>query len=233
MGKKVLLSLSTIVFFIIAQGTQAAYTEVKCTVDPAYEANSCNQCFTADAVAEGTNLGLLTDEWFNNSSNDQIVYKEEQKNPSMVNLSEGNVTWSQTPSADGFWEPTPEFNNLFTQKDEGNILKAGQKVMWLKSKLGYAYKLERNTAPAGANIWLLVYPIKAHNILKDGQITLDDKELRECVLFKSAKAVAPITPQKEVPQKPVELPKTGPEHIVLLLIAMLIGTGLILFRKKA
>ena len=235
MSKKVLFLLA-VLSFSTPLLTNAAYTEVTCTTDPAYEANTCNQCFTADSLAEGANLGLLTDEWMNNSSNDQIVYKEEQKMPFMVNLSEGNVTWSQTPGADGFWEYTPEFNNLFSQKDEGHILKAGQKVTWLKAKLGYAFKLEKNTAPAGSNIGLLVYPFKGHNILKDGQITLDDKEHRECVLFKSAKALTPVTPinqEKPVPQKPVELPKTGPEHIVLLLIAMLIGTGLILFRKKA
>jgi LPXTG-motif cell wall-anchored protein len=56
------------------------------------------------------------------------------------------------------------------------------------------------------------------------------------VVFKSdaKKVVTPETPvTPEQPKKPVELPKTGPEHIILLLVAMLIGTGLILFRKKA
>ena len=88
-------------------------------------------------------------------------------------------------------------------------------------------------APAGSNIGLLIYPFKAHSILADGKQTLDDTEHRECVIFKSdAKKVVtpPVTPE---PKKPVELPKTGPEHIILLLVAMLIGTGLILFRKKA
>jgi hypothetical protein len=60
----------------------------------------------------------LTDKWENPTTNDQIVFKEEQKMPFMVNLSEGNVTWEQVPGSEGFWEYTQEFNSLFSQKDE-------------------------------------------------------------------------------------------------------------------
>lgn len=233
MNKKVIFALATWLTLCFSS-VLADYKEIECTSDPVFEANSCNQCFDGGTKAEGDNMGLLTDKWDNSSSNDQIVYKEEQKMPFMVNLSEWNVIWSQVPNAEWFWEYTQDFNNLFSQKDEWYVLKAGQNIIWLKSKLGYAYNLQKNTSPAGSNIGLLVYPFKWHNIQADGKITLDDKEHRECALFKSEKALAPV--QKEVsqePKKPVELPKTGPEHIILLLVAMLIGTGLILFRKKA
>lgn len=211
----------------------ADYKEVQCSTNPAFEANSCNQCFDGGTKAEGDNLGLLTDKWSNSSSGDQIVYKEEQKMPFMVNLSEGSVTWTQVPNSEGFWEYTQEFNDLYSQKDEGYILKAGQSITWLKSKLGYAFSLEKNSAPAGTDVGLLVYPFKGHNVWVDGKITMDDKEHRECVLLKSDATMKPVVKEQTEPKKPVELPKTGPEHIILLLVAMLIGTGLILFRKKA
>ncbi len=235
MNKKVVFALATWIVLSFSSAF-ADYKEIQCTSDAAFEANSCNQCFEGESKAEGDNIGLLTDKWDNPTTNDQIVFKEEQKMPFMVNLSEGNVSWEQVPGSEGFWEYTQEFNSLFSQKDEGYVLKAGQSIVWLKSKLGYAYKLQKNTAPAGSNIGLLVYPFKAHSILADGKQTLDDTEHRECVVFKSdaKKVVTPETPvTPEQPKKPVELPKTGPEHIILLLVAMLIGTGLILFRKKA
>ncbi|MDP2395951.1 MAG: hypothetical protein Q8S84_04250 [bacterium] len=54
----------------------------------------------------------------------KILYKEEQKDPYMVNLSPTNVTWTQTPNSDKFWEYTDELNALYSEKDFGYILAA-------------------------------------------------------------------------------------------------------------
>jgi hypothetical protein len=48
----------------------------------------------------------------------KILYKEEQVDPEMINLSSGNVQWIQTPSSDGFWEYTEEFNKLYSDAEE-------------------------------------------------------------------------------------------------------------------
>jgi hypothetical protein len=74
------------------------------------------------------------------------MYKEQQEMPEMVNLNTSKVEWSQTPDSKDFWEYTPEFEALFSTEQDGYVLKAGQSVTWLKSKLSYAFKLDRNDA---------------------------------------------------------------------------------------
>ena len=232
--KSKILFISLALFSVLS--ASADYKDVQCSSDPVFEANSCNQCFV-DPVGkkEGDSLGLLKDTWTNSSTTDQIAIKDEvtSKLPFIVNLAEWSANWVQNPDSQWFWQTTAEFDALYSESQQGNVLKAGQSVQWLESKLGYAYTLDKNSAPAGANIGLLVYPFTAHTLSADGKMSVDDKEHRECVIFKSdaVKVISPEQPQQ--PQQATELPKTGPEHIILLLVAMLIGTGLVLFRKKA
>ncbi len=195
-----------------------AYEEVECTTNPIFSANSCNQCFEWGSKSEGDNIGLMSDDWINDTNLKQIVYKEEQKLPFMVNLSEGLVSWSQTPSSEDFWEYTQEFEDKLDAKEEGYVLDPQEKVTWLKSKLGYAFSLDKNQAPVGDPVGLLVYSIKPHNIMEDGEITVEDTEHRECVLFSSGKKET-VTPPVQ-PQEPKQLPKTGPEHIFIALLAL-------------
>lgn len=66
-----------------------------------------------------------------------------------------------------------------------------------------------------------------------GDITLETEEHKECVLYASAGTPeTPITPVEQ-PETPKELPKTGPEHIVLALIALLLGLGILKMTRKA
>ena len=161
------------------------------------------------------------------------MYKEEQKLPFMQDISSGAAMWSQVPDSENFWEYSDEFNALYDSKQEGYVLGANDKVMWMKSKLGYGYTVEKNTLPKGSNMGLLVYPFKAHNILETGEITIDDTEHRECVLFKSAGPTVD-TPPPSTPEKPKtpQLPKTGPESIVFVAIALLLAFGIIMFTRK-
>ena len=159
----------------------------------------------------------------------KILYKEEQVDPEMVNLDSSNVSWTQTPSADNFWEYTDEFNELYSDIEEGYVLDSGKSVTWIKSSLSHAYKLDTNTATEGTNIGLLVYPISTHNILADGEITIDNAEHRECVLFKSGEAAT-----EEIPEEPKKLPETGPaEFMLLAIIAMILGFGFLHIRARS
>jgi len=47
----------------------------------------------------------------------KIVYKEEQVDPEMINLDSSNVTWTQTPDSENFWEYTDEFNALYSDTE--------------------------------------------------------------------------------------------------------------------
>ena len=216
----------------------SAYDEVKCTTDPVFAANSCNQCFTGGAKGEGSNLGFLKDEWVNSSQVDKMLYKEEQEMPKMVNLNEGLVSWKKVSGSSTFWEYTAEFNKLYQVDEEGYVLKKGSKVVWLQSKKGNAYTLTKNRVEAWKNIGLLVYPISTHNILENGDISVEPSIHKECVLFTSGKTTpkAAVTPGTKPAPKTVakKLPKTGPEHyILLMLLAMVLGFGIMKLRKNA
>ena len=58
---------------------------------------------------------------------------------------------------------------------------------------------------------------------------MDPTVHRECVLIKSG---APGAAPAPTPEEPIELPQTGPEHILLALIALLLGTGLFFMTRK-
>jgi hypothetical protein len=45
-------------------------------------------------------MGVLKDDWVNNTNSKRILYKEGQKMPSMISLDSKNVTWTQKPNSD-------------------------------------------------------------------------------------------------------------------------------------
>ena len=237
---KITSILTTLSVLALSTLSVSAYTEVKCSSDPVFAANSCSatdQCFTDRSRWEGSNLWELKDEWINSSTSDKLLFKEEQEMPKMINLAPSLVTWKENPSKVGFWEYTPELNKLLDPEEEGYILAKGKKVTWLKSKKWYTYTLSKNKAEEGKNIGLLKYNITTHNILDDGTIDSNGTDHKECVLFKSGKAVKQeeVVPGKKAnPKTPAKkLPKTGPEHYVLLmLLAMIIGFGVMKMRKR-
>lgn len=222
--------LAVTALLAVTSPLHAAYEEIECTTDPVFSENACNQCFTGGSKMQGDHLGLLSDLWMNVTDVAKILYKEEQIDPEMITLDSDNVVWSQVPSPENFWEYTDEFNALYSDVEEWYILEAGKSVTWIKSALSSAFKLEKNTAAQGSNIGLLVYPISTHNILADGEITIDNSEHRECVLFTSGEASEVIV-EEETPEI---LPETGPGQImVLLLLALILGWGAIKFRTRS
>ena len=227
MIKKILSSFLLVMVLGTTSYTAYAAEEIECSTDPAFAQNSCSQCFTGWEKKSGDHIGFLSDEWINENTTDQILYKEEQSFPEMVDLAGADVIWSQTPDSEGFWEYPAEFNALYSEDQEGYVLPAGESITWLQSKLAYAYKLDSNTAPEGDNIGMLVYPIAVHNIGVDGDIELDAVEHNECVLFTSGEGwVSEPTPER--------LPDTGPKEFMLLfIIAMILGFVFLQFKKRA
>ena len=199
----------------------SAYNEIDCSSDIVFESYSCGQCFEWGSKIKWDYIWLLIDDWINPTDQNQILYKEEQKMPEMVNLDPSNVAWSQTPSTEWFWEYSDEFDALYSEDNLWYILNAWSRITWLQSKMGYAYKLDNNSATNNANIGLLIYPISTHTIQADWTPSMDDNEHIECVLFKSAWASEIV-----IPETPERLPDTWPtEYILLLIIAMLLWFG--------
>lgn len=223
MFKKIFVS---ILLLMITIPSFAAYNEIECSTNAVFSENSCNQCFDWWSKVEWDHLGLLSDLWMNVTDVQKILYKEEQVDPEMISLDPANVSWVETPSSEGFWEYTDEFNALYSDVEEGYVLDAWKSVTWIKSSLSHAYKLDMNTASEWSDIGLLVYPITTHNILADGEITIDNTEHKECVLFKS------WTPSEVV--EPTQLPETGPaEFMLLIIVAMVLGFGVLQLRARS
>ncbi|MDR0771912.1 MAG: hypothetical protein LBF15_02420 [Candidatus Peribacteria bacterium] len=72
------------------------------------------------------------------------MYKEVQVMPTMFSLDTSKVVWTSVPSANNFWEYTPELEALYSSDFDGYVLPAGGSVVWLKSRLDSAFRLDRN-----------------------------------------------------------------------------------------
>lgn len=229
MSKKILIALF---LFAINTSVFSAYEEIECTSDSVFSEYSCGQCFTWGEKKVWDKIWLLSDLWINNTTFKKILYKEEQNDPKMINLNPSNVSWSQTPSSDWFWEYTNELEELYSEDEAWYVLEWGKQVTWLKSALGFAYSLDKNYASVWENIWLLVFPIATHNILENWEITIDNEVHNECVLFKSGEASLDKAPAV-VDKQPKKLPETGPDQIALiLLLALILGFLIFKFRTK-
>lgn len=237
------LTIATAMWVLaLSMSSASAFNEIKCSTDAIFAANSCHQCFDWGAKWEGAHLGLLSDDWENTTGTSKIMYKEEQNDPQvkMINLDSSSVSWKQVPGSAGFWEYPQELEQILDEDEEGYVLpKNGlKKVTWLKSKLWYAYHLQKNKAAAGKNIGLMKYTIITHDIDGEGNINTTSNEHNECVLYKSGSPVEKkelnTGSAKQAAAKGKTLPKTGPEHyVLLLLLAMLAGFGFMKLRKKA
>ncbi len=225
--KAMIKKLFTFVLLVASLGVvNAANQEIECSSDPVFSEYSCNQCFEWGAKSQGWYIGLLSDEWRNASDNDKILYKEQQDFPEMVSLDSSSVEWMQTPWEEDFWEYTSDFDNLYSEDQAGYVLSAWSAVTWLKSKLSYAYKLERNELANWENIGLLIYPILTHTILDDGEITMDNSVHNECVLYKSG------WPGEQEITEPRTLPQTWPaDFFILLVLAMVLGFWVLSFKQ--
>ena len=216
-----------LVAMYVSTSTFAAYDEVSCDSNPVYGSQSCDQCFTGGAVAQGDNKGLLTDVWENYTSSDHVLFKEEQEMPTIVSL--GGASWAEVKASDSvdFWMYSQDLDALYDEDALGSVLPAGSEVTWLESTVGSAYQLESNPAAEGENVGMILYDIVTHEVDADGIPATNADEHRECVLFTSGAAgVTPVVP--ETPR----LPETGAEHFILALVALMLGFGFLKFRTK-
>lgn len=219
--------LLTMYFTVNISSTSAAYEEVLCEVNNAFADQSCTQCFDGGEVAQGDNKWLLTDIWENFTDSDHVLFKEEQEMPKIVSL--GGASWAEVKASDSvdFWMYTEDLDNLYVEDALWSVLPAGETVTWLESTVGSAYQLESNPAPQGDNVGMILYDIVTHEVDADGIPSTDSDTHRECVLFTSGTpGVTPVVP--ETPR----LPETGPEHLILALVALMLGFGFLRFRNK-
>jgi hypothetical protein len=151
--------------------------------------------------------------------------------PVMVNLNSTEVSWKDRPSSDWFWKYTNELDSRYNDSEDAYILWVWEEVMWLQSSVWYAYGLTQNDVEEYWNIGLLVYTIITHNILSDWTVTDDSEEHKECVLFKSWENEWETPPID--PVEPPVVPETWPEHILLVVLALILGFWFFILKKNA
>lgn len=218
----------------------AAYPEVECSVDTAFTDYSCNQCFDWWEVKSKDNISFLDDLWVNDSLNDKVMFKAEQKMPKFYELN--GAKYSTNPTDEKlFWEFPTELTSLTNYswtvtnwtKEDSHILTAWKSVTWLKSTLWSAYRMD--SVPAKwKSAWILVYDLKSHDIVWEN-IARNETPHRECVVFKSweAKVATPTPSAPTETPKPQEITKvkTWPELYFAVVILSFLMSMVLLNRK--
>ncbi len=241
MLRKILVATATVSTLLITTlGTSyaAQWTSgVKCSSNPVFAANSCNQCFVeTKAVKQGDNIATLKDSWVNNTNTKLLMLKSEQVNPVFKSLAWDKFQIAKKTINWKFWETPDAMKALYDSDLEGYLLEPGKSVDWIKTVLGASYKVEKNDVAKGQNAGLLIYTVLAHAINND---SIDENAIphKECVLYKSAgAAVKPkqnnVTTKVKNNVAHATKQTTGPEMYILVLLAILMGTAFVI-RKKA
>ncbi|EKE26498.1 MAG: hypothetical protein ACD_4C00262G0004 [uncultured bacterium (gcode 4)] len=207
------------------------YPEVACDKDY-FTQNACNQCFDWWIKATWEKLSNLTDSWTNPNSTEQVIYKDEQTLPEMVNVWGAATKWISNPvDTSNFWKFSEEIvwtdSKTWTWKQEF-LLEWGKTVNFLESDLWANYVLNSTDKKEWEAVWILKFPINYHNIDASWKESGKLGHI-ECVAYKAwAQALQkPLPPAKEVTKV-----KTWPEFFIFILAAMMITLWLAKFRKK-
>lgn len=152
--------------------TSFTSNEVNCTSNQVFSNNSCNKCYTK--TWNSFNSSTFT--WNNNTNNKQIIYKEEQILPTMINLLPNQISWSSP-----IWDYSDSFNFLYDITEEGYVLNIWNSTDFIQSNSWYT--INDNTLTWWLEIWLLKSEISTHTINTDWTITIDSSINKNCTLI--------------------------------------------------
>lgn len=245
---KASLSLLLGVFFLSTSSAFAApgdYKETSCAA-PIFSANGCaastsTQCFDGGTVAAGEKLTGLYDSWTNKNQTEQVIYQDEQKYPTLVNVGGTGTSWLSNPKDEKeFWSYGSEV--IFTPETSSGTsrqvfsLKPGKTVRVMDAKLGANYQLEKTDKKAGEYVGLVKFPVNYRDVSDvDGKAGVLVNHL-ECVAFQAdgqvAAAVAPVVKTPVTPPQVTQV-KTGAADTFLFLgLAMLLTLAFMFARKR-
>lgn len=248
MFKRSLFAVAIVCAMAISSPAFAAigeYQSVDCSSDSVFGANNCNQCFDGGKVGTSEKILNLFDNWTNANPNEQIIYKDEQVFPQMINLGGESTTWTQSPSSpEVFWKYSDEIlwtksptasgasasGSTAVERDEF-MLEGNKTIRFMDSDLGAFFSMDRTDKKDGEKVGMLAFDINYHNLDSDGNEQAKVSH-RECVAY-AAKATAVPTPQPKPEPQQITTVKTGPESILLVVLALLMALGLFAIRRKS
>lgn len=210
------------------------YPEVACDKD-FFTANSCNQCFDWGKRVVGEKITGLTDSWTNPNTTEQIIYKDEQIAPELINLWWANTIWLTNPEDPmAFWKQSDEVvwtdSATWSGKQEF-LLEWGKTVNLLESDLAASYALQSTDKAEWDAIGLLKFTINYHDTDETAKES-EQKTHVECVAYYSSAPVATTPTTPETPQEATQV-KTWPASYILIALALILSLGLVKYRKKA
>jgi len=222
------------------------YPEIKCDT-PEFSGNNCTQCFDGGKVAIGEKLTNLFDTWTNANPTEQIIYKDEQVMPELINLGGNNTKWSSIPDDPmKFWKFANEIawvNSAFGSVTSGTgtasgttttnakkqefLLESNKKIRFLESDLGAVHTLEATDKKDGDSIGLIKYTLNYNDISSDGNESALKNHV-ECVSYKLAgeQVKPPVVPPTATKVK------TGPEMFIIILAALGLGFGITRLKNR-
>lgn len=226
------------------------YASVACSSNNAFAANSCTQCFDGGKVKTGERLTGLFDTWTNSNSTPQVMYKDEQIMPTMVNLGWGGTEWTSTPSDNTkVWKTTSEIVWSTPSGSGGKaqfFIMPTDKIKFIEADIGAGYNLVKTDKKNDEPIGLIKFPLVYRNIDNVGNESATQTHY-ECVIYKASTTVTTVTPPpsnpppsnpppSNPPKKPnppdVTKPQTGPETLLLIAAAFFIAFGLMFSLRK-
>ncbi len=234
---------------LVAYAAIGEYSELPSCDAPEFSSNGCNQCFDGGKIKVGEKLIELFDTWTNTNPTDQIIYRDEQSMPELINLGGEKTKWSSVPDDTmKFWKFANEIvwtdskvtsttstgsTGTGTKADLGIpkqefLLEANKKIRFLESDLNAVHTLEATDKQDGDSLGILKFTLAYHDLTNDGNES-GLKNHVECVRYQAAGTPVkpPVTPTT------VTKVKTGPESAIIILAALGIAYGIIRLRKRA
>lgn len=231
---KTTMSIAILLATLAYSTAFSGYEEIECSSDSLFSQYGCHQCFMGTKVEEGQVITHFEDLWKNNTEQNQVLYKEEQKYPVLHMLN--NAVFEQKPSNNAsFWEYPTDLESYLDQKKEAYVLAPNQSVTWIRSTPEAAYKAVK-LPPEGKNAALLVFELATHNETKEWQIDENLTIHKECVLFVSWKkeevSQEPVIEEKD--EEHITEVKAWPDSTLFLMILMLgmMGIMLVILKKR-
>ncbi|MCK9272025.1 hypothetical protein M0P65_00575 [Candidatus Gracilibacteria bacterium] len=217
---------------MVPTGTVSNYEKVACDKD-FFIQNNCSECFAGGNKNIGEKITSLNDTWTNPNTSEQIIYSDEQTFPELINLGGDNTKWISNPEDNTkFWKNSQEIIWSDSKTGSGRqefVLEGGKTINLYESDLGATYVVDSTDKMQGDAIGLLKFPLSYHNIDATGNEG-EKMDHTECVAYYAgAPVVAPTAPA----QTEVTKVKTGPESLILILIALITTFFFLRIRKKA
>jgi len=194
--------------------------------------NTCSECFAGWNKNIWEKITSLNDSWTNPNTTEQIIYSDEQTFPELVNLWGDTTKWLTSPEDNTkFWKISQEIIWNDSKTGSGRqefILEWWKTVNLYESDLWATYTVDSTDKKEWEPIGLLKFPLAYHNI----DATWNEGEKMnhtECVAYYAgAPVVAPAQVQPEATKV-----KTGPQSLILILMALILSFFFLRLRKKA